>query len=39
MDRLTARVGSHFTGEQEAEIAALRQKWAFLLEAAPVEKP
>ena len=28
----------HFTAEQEAEIAALRQKWAFLLEP-PAAKP
>ena len=29
----------HFTPQQEAEIAALREKWAFLLEPPPAAKP
>lgn len=34
-----AQYQGHFTDEQEAAIAALRQKWAFLLEPAPAAKP
>ena len=29
------QIQGHFSPDQEAEIAALRQKWAFLLEPAP----
>jgi hypothetical protein len=36
---LYAQYRGHFTDQQEAEIAALRQKWAFLLEPEPAAKP